>query len=64
MYQHLVEKARLRRQRALLDLRMPLLNIFWDGRRPAEHPHTVIANLTDLRIRMGRHRAPLAPPRF
>ena len=59
MYQELVGQARERRRIALHIVRMPQLNIFWDSQPPKAPRHTVIAQLSDLRIRMGRTRAPL-----
>ncbi|NCO21835.1 MAG: hypothetical protein GW905_07505 [Rhodobacterales bacterium] len=60
MYQQLVEKARERRKIALREARMPHRNIFWDGTPPtAERHHTVLAQMSDLRIRLGRTREPL-----
>lgn len=61
MYEELVEKARERRRIALCAVRMPQQNIFWDGQPPESPRHTVVAQLTDLRIRMAPPREPLVP---
>jgi len=61
MYQELADKARERRRRALLAARMPQMNIFWDGQPVTAPRHTVVAQMSDLRIRMGRTREPLVP---
>ncbi|WP_108483211.1 hypothetical protein [Oceaniglobus ichthyenteri] len=59
MYQELVEKARQNRKTALLETRMPQINLFWDGRPRTVPQHSVAAQLTDLRIRMSPPREAL-----
>ncbi|WP_226779861.1 hypothetical protein [Oceaniglobus trochenteri] len=60
LWQSLAQKARQRRCAALNAVRMPVLNIFWDG-RPPRQAHTVVAQMSDLRVRMGPRRQLLAP---
>ena len=60
MYQMLCEKARRNRRVALLETRMPQINLFWDGSPRSIPCHTVTAQLTDLRIRMAPPRESLA----
>jgi len=59
MYKQLVEKARERRRIALRETRMPQLNIFWDGTPRQAPSHTVVAQMTDLRVRMAPAREAL-----
>jgi len=58
---HLLTKARQRRVDALLRIRMPQINLFWDETGPPDSRSTTHVQLMDYRVRMGPRRAVLAP---
>ena len=59
MSQTLSQKARNGRVRALATVRMPHVNLFWDGETLPPPNHSMAGQMTDARIRMGRWKAAL-----
>lgn len=58
----LADKARRGRLAALQQRRKSGTNLFWTDRRNAELGHSVIAQISDQRMRMGPRRMALLPP--
>ncbi|TYB88647.1 hypothetical protein [Oceaniovalibus sp. ACAM 378] len=58
---NLLTKARQRRVDALLRIRMPQINLFWDETGPPDSRSTMHVQMMDYRVRMGPRRAVLAP---